>query len=405
MQKLKNKIIANHVGALSVRNTHDKSQIAPLKNHRGITLIALIITIIVMIILVAVTVNVALNGGLFKTAGDAAKETQIEADRETLQVAVAAAMVSESGITNQSLTDNLPDNWNVGETEPYTVTSPNENQFTVRADGGIEYKEPATGDLAKLQEYFVGKTYVDVIGDTGFIDNDIIPDASTSIAYKEALSYDETIDFIVQYNSKIYVATMGMDVKFKSVELIYEQTGIEGNSVLYSYDGTEENKKEWLILYDEGEYLEIVSPEVMGSLTLGAYDANAEGTTDTEKALNSYNNAITRINDYCASLITNENKESVRSLGSNPDNPYSENTTKYTSDSDMFKNYYTQYTIESGDFNYKSDYYRLIALDKIPLFSKVCWLASRREPEISYDGNISINILSNSVISRRRICW
>ena len=53
-----------------------------LKNNKGITLIALIITIIVMLILVAVTVTVALNGGLFSTAKQAASGTQREAERE-----------------------------------------------------------------------------------------------------------------------------------------------------------------------------------------------------------------------------------------------------------------------------------------------------------------------------------
>ena len=43
------------------------------KNKSGITLIALIITIIVMLILVAVSISVALNTGLFKSAGDATK--------------------------------------------------------------------------------------------------------------------------------------------------------------------------------------------------------------------------------------------------------------------------------------------------------------------------------------------
>ena len=41
--------------------------------NKGITLIALIITIIVMLILVAVSISVALNTGLFKSAGDATK--------------------------------------------------------------------------------------------------------------------------------------------------------------------------------------------------------------------------------------------------------------------------------------------------------------------------------------------
>ena len=49
-----------------------------LKNSKGITLIALIITIIIMLILVGVTVNEAIQGGLFESASDASKKTQID---------------------------------------------------------------------------------------------------------------------------------------------------------------------------------------------------------------------------------------------------------------------------------------------------------------------------------------
>ncbi len=109
------------------------------KNHKGITLIALIITIIVMIILVGVTVTVALNGGLFTTAKQAAEQTQYQADYETLQAAIVAAMASEEGITQSSLQENLPSDWTVTEVESgtYTVKSPNGNEFTVEADGSI----------------------------------------------------------------------------------------------------------------------------------------------------------------------------------------------------------------------------------------------------------------------------
>ena len=44
--------------------------------NKGITLIALIITIIVMLILVAITINMAINGGLFGYAGNAARDTK-----------------------------------------------------------------------------------------------------------------------------------------------------------------------------------------------------------------------------------------------------------------------------------------------------------------------------------------
>ena len=53
-----------------------------MKEQKGITLVALVITIIVMLILVAVSVTVALNGGLFQTAGDAASQTKDARDDE-----------------------------------------------------------------------------------------------------------------------------------------------------------------------------------------------------------------------------------------------------------------------------------------------------------------------------------
>lgn len=46
-----------------------------MKEQKGITLVALVITIIVMLILVAVSVTVALKGGLFDSAKSAAKNT------------------------------------------------------------------------------------------------------------------------------------------------------------------------------------------------------------------------------------------------------------------------------------------------------------------------------------------
>ncbi len=53
-----------------------------MKNQKGITLIALVITIIVMLILVTVTVTMALNGGLFNQAKTATNKTKTEAERE-----------------------------------------------------------------------------------------------------------------------------------------------------------------------------------------------------------------------------------------------------------------------------------------------------------------------------------
>ncbi len=53
-----------------------------MKKENGITLIALVITIIVMLILVGVSVTVALNGGLFTTAKEAAEGTASKRNEE-----------------------------------------------------------------------------------------------------------------------------------------------------------------------------------------------------------------------------------------------------------------------------------------------------------------------------------
>ena len=65
-----------------------------MKNQKGITLIALIITIIVMLILVAVTINVALNGGLFTKAHDSALKTE---KQSVYEQTVAAMVLDDNG--------------------------------------------------------------------------------------------------------------------------------------------------------------------------------------------------------------------------------------------------------------------------------------------------------------------
>ena len=58
----------------------------PKRRVTGVTLIALIITIIIMLILLGVTINIALDGGLFSTAKEAVKQTQIKAYQEELDL-------------------------------------------------------------------------------------------------------------------------------------------------------------------------------------------------------------------------------------------------------------------------------------------------------------------------------
>lgn len=70
-----------------------------MKQNKGITLIALVITIIVMLILVAVTINLVINGGLFGYAKEAIEETNaaMEHDKTLSEV--------DEGLTVNQLID------------------------------------------------------------------------------------------------------------------------------------------------------------------------------------------------------------------------------------------------------------------------------------------------------------
>ena len=78
-------------------------RIKKLKEQKGITLIALIITIVVMLILVGVTINVALNGGLFPKAEYASEQMQIEAEKEELLSAVLGAVGDDGKVVLEKI--------------------------------------------------------------------------------------------------------------------------------------------------------------------------------------------------------------------------------------------------------------------------------------------------------------
>jgi len=94
MQKTNKKLNVNPVGANCVR-PHFKEM--TLKNQKGITLIALIITIIVMLILVGVTINVAINGGLFEKAETATRATE---EKAILEEMLAMMIIEDNGKFN-----------------------------------------------------------------------------------------------------------------------------------------------------------------------------------------------------------------------------------------------------------------------------------------------------------------
>ena len=123
MKKFKN------VGAdASVRLT------SKVRQNKGITLIALIITIIVMLILVAVTINMAINGGLFEKAGEAVSDTKNEINKEQT---LANGQITVDGKVYSSIDDYLAGN---AQTPTYANAAKDNGYLTEKAtySDGVE---------------------------------------------------------------------------------------------------------------------------------------------------------------------------------------------------------------------------------------------------------------------------
>ena len=85
-----------------------------LKNQKGITLVALVITIIVMLILVAVSVTVAINGGLFTKAKEAGNEWEDKSTQE------AAGNILKVNVNGTETTMNIDSTINTLKERPKT---------------------------------------------------------------------------------------------------------------------------------------------------------------------------------------------------------------------------------------------------------------------------------------------
>ncbi len=115
-----------------------------MKTRNGITLIALIITIIVMLILVGVTVTTAINGGLFKSARNAAKGTILEKEKEELTAATVYAYNETTGKIDKTKLENELKGWTIKDStnSSFKCISPNKNVFTIDENGEVSLQEP-----------------------------------------------------------------------------------------------------------------------------------------------------------------------------------------------------------------------------------------------------------------------
>ena len=225
-----------------------------LKNNKGITLIALIITIIVMLILVAVTINVALNGGLFGKAKDAKVKTQKEVEREQLLEAVLGAYNNQGSFiignvklpeemewaddnkttygSNSTATPSNDGNW---------VATKNGNYFYIDSYGNILEEEPKgitskiAGTYKSIQQEKSGDDY----------------SKTNLFAFSIIINSDGTGKYVVPEEG-----TMDIDVELKeddTVILTMESEGEKNSSELRFIQVTDENENTNKILIGKNE--------------------------------------------------------------------------------------------------------------------------------------------------------
>ena len=405
-EKLKNSIEINKKNKGYVGADDPVRPLLKRNTQRGITLVALVITIIVLLILAMVSIKIAIDGGLITKASKATDTHAIGAEEEAITTGYASYQIDLANNKPATLTVEDAKTEPTSEGWKVTFSGTTGNVYTINNKGEITgpTKEEKTEDGIAMEKYALGdKLQGQVMGNL-IIDKD-------NIIFKQLNGKDvtylnmgyyvtggEKIDAAVylKYNNKVYRIQLDMQDDgsnyevwiTKSVTKVYDiPESVE--TIKYSYDGTKENEKDWTVLYKDetAKIAEILSPEAIGTLKLGKEDTETQGSNDWEKAVYSYNHAIERINNYTASLVTNPNKISVRSVGSNPSNPNYRNTTKYTSET--IKNWNcllgsnagaTKVTVngiaEVGENDYEQDLVRMSALGVASTGSEY-WLASR----------------------------
>ena len=399
--------------------------------QRGITLVALVITIIVLLILAMVSIKIAIDGGLITKASKATDTHTIGAEKEAIAIGYSEYQIDlaknhkPASLTVKDATpEQTSDGWKV------TFSETTGNVYTINSKGEITgpTKEEKTEDDIEMEKYALGddlkgQAIKNVMSDTNnVVFKQLNGKDVTFLNFAPYVTGGETIDaaFYLKYNNKVYRVQTGFnndDLLANTTKRVTKVYDIPENveTIKYSYDGTKDNEKDWVVLYKDetAKTAEILSPETIGTLKLGREDAEAQGSNNWEKAVYSYNHAIERLNNYASSLVTNTNKISVRSVGNNSTNPNYRNTTKYTSKT--IKNWNcaidgkynsstgkfeggTPVTVngigEVGENNCEQDLVRMSALG-VASTGNEYWLASRYVGADSDRVNFSVGTLNS----------
>ena len=365
-----------------------------------------------MLILVMVTIRISKDGGLFTTTRKAARDTEEQAIYDQI---VNAMELNENGKikprdTFKSFKSNFGENKiqekngntaskivftvkGARDTYTYTIT---ENEIIIG-----EIKEPNDYDI--LKTYFLGadgngRNLDDILDEDENLKDDPTTDVDeTSLGINISYGYEgaTTESYIIKYNNAIYELTsQEMEDPAHPGDSTYNYTKLIELNQIYKQNLNSREGKDlgqvtgdsqyngWTILYDNGSYVEAVSPSAMGELHLGSDKDNVSGESEEsnaeyDKAITSYDTAIETINNYCKSLSNLPTNNGIRSVGAEVDT-----TTTYANLDPLNNGWANNRGFEiknrgkDSDQFYKQDAFRMLYYN-ILSGGKDYWFASR----------------------------
>ena len=278
-----------------------------IKQTKGITLIALIITIIILLILAGVTITMLTgDNGILKQATKA-RETNSKAEfEEQVKLAVIASRVNDTAsidlktldeeinkISGTTITKSADDNL------PWTVKKGN-NEVTITADGTITSNTTGKDDGKKDED-----TKIDYGTKKPAEDTRTVIEQATS-AKPEGSTIDSTTNentgiVMTDSNQNEWVWIEVPATVFTTAKSSTDYENIKTDLIAYASDYREGSKGQGKNWTDEWYAME-------GSTLV---TASTEGLTDTQKLLNNgcgltYNEYSTNYNKMLSSIYTNK---------------------------------------------------------------------------------------------------
>lgn len=134
-----------------------------LKENKGVTLVALVITIIVLLILAGVTLSMVVgNNGIFTKANDASEKTSITAATDAVRMALLEAQTSAYTADNNYTSDFtvaklVTDTTGYGKTFDDSMKTSGYTKATSTLSKANEYTITADGTGVKINVYVNAK--------------------------------------------------------------------------------------------------------------------------------------------------------------------------------------------------------------------------------------------------------